>query len=137
MPRFACQAPGGIVYHVLNRGNAPQDLFHPDSDAAAFIRILQESKALIAMRVLAFCLMSNHWHLVLWPHADGDLSRFMLWLINTHVRRYRMYSHPVSGGHLCQRRFKSSAVQEGHHLLTVLRYVEANPLRAGVQRAVG
>ena len=84
------------------------------------------------MRLLAFCLMSNHWHLVLWPHLDGDLSRFMFWLTNTHVRRYRLFSHSVGGGHLYQSRFKSFAVQDDEHLLTVLRYVEANPLRAGM-----
>jgi putative transposase len=112
MPRRARQAPGGLIYHVLNRGNGRQDIFHTDADAAAFLRVLKEAKALIPVRRLAFCLMSNHWHLVLWPHHDGDLSRFLFWLTNTHVRRYRLFKHSVGGGHLYQSRFKSFAVQD-------------------------
>ena len=132
MPRRGRHAPGGLIYHVLNRGNGRQDLFHTDADAAAFLRVLAEAKRLVPLRLLAYCLMSNHWHLVLQPLAEGDLSRFMFWLSNTHVRRYRLFSHSVGGGHLYQSRFKSFAVQDDEHLLTVLRYVEANPLRAGL-----
>ena len=132
MPRRARQAPGGLIYRVLNRGNGRQDIFHTDADAAAFLRVLKEAKELVPVELLAFCLMSNHWHLVLWPREEGDLSRFMFWLTNTHVRRYRLFSHSVGGGHLYQSRFKSFAVQDDEHLLTVLGYVEANPLRAGM-----
>jgi putative transposase len=86
------------------------------------------------MRVLSWCLMPNHFHLVLWPHAEGDLSQWMHWLLNTHVRRY--HRHHRSSGHLWQGRFKSFAIEHDEHLLTVLRYVERNALRAGlVKRA--
>ena len=81
------------------------------------------------MRLLGFCLMPNHWHVVLWPFEDGDLSRYIGWVTNTHVKRYREHYHDRGAGHLYQGRFKELPVQDDYHLLTVLRYVEANPLR--------
>jgi len=88
----------------------------------------------VPMRVLAYCVMPNHFHLVLWPSPDGDLSRWMQWLLTAHVRRYHRHYH--SSGHVWQGRFKAFPIQEDQHLLTVLRYVERNPLRAGlVERA--
>ena len=89
------------------------------------------------MRVLGFCLMGNHWHLILWPREEGELSRFMLRLTTTHVRRLHAHYHHRDGGHIYQGRYKSFPVQaDDLHLLAVLRYVEANPLRAGlVKRA--
>src|SRR5207247_523898 len=71
-----------------------------------------------------------HFHLVVWPLGDGDLSRWMQWLQTTHVRRYHEHYH--STGHVWQGRFKAFPIQEDEHLLTVLRYVERNPLRAGL-----
>jgi putative transposase len=80
------------------------------------------------MRLVGYCLMPNHFHLVLWPHADGDLSRWMQWLLTAHVRRY--HRHYGSGGHVWQGRFKAFPIEQDEHLLTVLRYVERNPVRA-------
>ena len=93
MPRIARIAPGGMIYHVLNRGNNRQTIFHKDADARAFLDLLGEVKRRVPMRVLAYCLMGNHWHLALSPHADGDLSRFMARLTTTHVRRYWLHYH--------------------------------------------
>ena len=84
------------------------------------------------MPVLGFCLLANHFHLVVWPHHDGDLSRWMHWVLNTHVRRYHKHYH--SSGHIWQGRFKAFPIQEDAHLLTVLRYVERNPVRAQLVR---
>ena len=81
-------APGNFVYHVLNRANGRVPLFEYDGDYAA------------CERVLAYCLMPNHWHLVLWPHQDGDLSRFMGWLTLTHTQRWHAHHHTVGHGHL-------------------------------------
>ena len=130
MPRTARIAPGGLVYHVLNRGNGRRRLFHKDADYDAFVELLGEAIQRVPMRVLGYCVMPNHWHLVLWPREDGDLSRFLRWLSNTHVRRYHQHYHTYGQGHVYQGRFKSFPVQDDDHLLTVLRYVEANPLRA-------
>ncbi len=130
MARTARASVGGICYHVLNRGNGRATVFHETPDYQLFARLLGQPKARPTMRVLGFCLMPNHFHLVLWPHADGDLGRWMQWLMTTHVRRH----HRVHGssGHVWQGRFKAFPIQQDDHLLTVLRYVERNPLRAGL-----
>lgn len=128
MPRTARASVGGICYHVLNRGNGRQQVFFKDGDYAAFLKALAHACLEIDMRVLAYCLMPNHFHLVLWPHGDGDLSRWMHWLSNAHVRRYQQ--HYKGSGHVWQGRFKAFPIQADAHLLTVVRYVERNPLRA-------
>src|SRR6266571_1693745 len=84
----------------------------------------------VPMRLLAFCLMPNHFHLVLWPREDGQLSDYVGWLLTAHVRRYHQHYH--SSGHVYQGRFRSFPIQEDDHLLTVLRYIERNPVRAGL-----
>lgn len=134
MARGLRRSAGGIIQHVLNRGNGRSTIFHKAADAVAFLNLLHQVKRLIPMRILAYCLMGNHWHLVLWPHEEGDVSRFMHRLQTTHVRRYFQHYHDDRGGHLYQGRYKSFAVdgEDEHHLLVLLRYVEANPLRAGL-----
>jgi putative transposase len=134
MPRSGRVSPGGICYHVLNRGNARRDVFLKDGDYRAFLQALADAHEQLPMRVLAWCLMPNHFHLALWPHADGDLGTWMHWACNAHVRRYHQHYH--SSGHLWQGRYKSFPVQQDDHLLTLLRYIERNPVRAGlVERA--
>ena len=124
-----------MVYHVLNRGNGRRKLFHKDADYEAFLELLAEALARLPMRMLGFCLMPNHWHLVLWPREDGDLSRFMRWLSNTHVRRYHQHYHSYGQGHVYQGRFKSFPVKDDGHLLTVLRYAETIFARSGLASA--
>jgi putative transposase len=136
MPRTARASVGGLCYHVLNRGNARKQVFFKSGDYQAFLKALGNACQEVPMRVLAYCLLPNHFHLVVWPHEDGDLSRWMHWLLNAHVRRYHQHYH--SSGHLWQGRFKAFPIAHDEHLLTVLRYVERNPLRAGlVERAEG
>jgi putative transposase len=84
------------------------------------------------MRVLAFCLMPNHWHLLLWPQHDGDLAAFMQVLTTTHVRRWRAHRASEGKGYLYQGSYKSFPVQSDDHFYTVCRYVERNPLRANL-----
>ena len=132
MPRTARASVGGLCYHVINRGNGRAAIFHKNEDFAAFIQLMLDGKARRPMRVLAYCLMPNHFHLVLWPRADGDLSSWMQWLLTAHVRRY--HRHYGSSGHIWQGRFRAFPIQLDEHLLTVWRYVEANPVRAGLVR---
>ena len=129
MPRTARVAPGGVIFHVLNRGNAREEIFHDDGDYAAMEQILGETQEHIAVRILGYCLMPNHWHLVLWPTGDGDLGRFMQRLTTTHVRRWHLHRGSVGSGHLYQGTYKSFPIQSDGHLYTVLRYVERNPVR--------
>jgi putative transposase len=134
MPRGARDALGGYCYHVLNRGNGRRTVFRKAGDYAAFVQLLRQAGERVDVRLLAFCLMPNHFHIALWPRRDGDLSVYMMWLMTAHVRRYHEHYH--TSGHIWQGRFRSFPIQEDEHLLTVLRYIERNPVRAGlVERA--
>ena len=125
-----------MIFHVLNRGNARDEIFGDDPDFAAFEKVLAETQQQVSVRVLSYCLMPHHWHLVLWPLLDGDLGRFMQRLTTTHVRRWHLHRHTVGTGHFCQGTYKSIPIEEDDHLYTVLRYVERNPVRPTlVQRA--
>jgi putative transposase len=132
MPRTARVAPGGLIFHVLNRGNAREPIFFEDADYGGFEKIMAQTMEHVSMRVLAYCLMPNHWHLVLWPIKDGDLGRFMQRLTSTHVRRWHLDRGTVGSGHLYQGIYKSFPIQHDDHLLTVIRYVERNPVRPGL-----
>ncbi len=128
MPRTARNAIGGIVYHVLNRGSNRQPLFRKDGDYAAFTQLMIEARARADVELFGYCLMPNHWHLVLRPRGDRDLAGYMAWLSNTHVKRYRA-RHPSTSGHLYQGRYKSFPVAEDLDFVRLMRYVESNPLR--------
>jgi len=109
-------------------------VFHKPEDFDAFLQLFVDAGERHPMRILGWCLMPNHFHLVLRPYEDGDLGRWMQWFSTAHVRRY--HSHYHSSGHIWQGRFKAFPIQADEHLLTVLRYVERNALRAGlVERA--
>jgi len=128
MPRTARASVGGVCYHVINRGNRQAEVFHKGGDYHAFVNLMRASRERVPMRVLAYCAMPNHFHAAVWPQANGDLSRWMQWLLTTHVRRYHGHYHTT--GHVWQGRFKAFPIQDDDHLLTVLRYIERNPLRA-------
>ena len=130
MPRTARIAPGGIIHHVLNRSVGETKLFRSRKDHEAFQRCLIETLEKAPMRVLGYCVMPNHWHLLLWPAEDGELARFMMRLTNTHVRRWLTAHDQVGSGHLYQGRYKSFATQSDGHLSTVDRYIARNALRA-------
>ena len=132
MPRRHRTATGGYVYHVLNRAVGRATIFETNQDYAAFEKVFEEAREHVKMRVLAFCLMPNHWHLVLWPIHDGDLSEYMRWLTNTHTRRWHLAHGTVGTGPLYQGRFKSFPVKEDEHFTTLCRYVERNALRANL-----
>ncbi len=133
MPRIARVAPGGFVYHVLNRANGRLRLFKKEADFLAFQDVLLQAHERHSIRILAWCMMSNHWHFVVWPKRDGELSRFFGYLGLTHAARWQAAHDAVGMGHVYQARFKNFMVQEDGHLLTVLRYVERNPLRRSSQ----
>ena len=136
MPRTGRIDLGGYVYHVLNRGVGRQRLFFDHSDYLAFEGVLSEAVKKHWMRVLAYCLMPNHWHLVLWPLLNGDLSKFMQWLTVTHANRWHQYRGTSGTGHIYQGRYKSFVMQSDGHTLTVNRYCERNAQRGGlVERA--
>ena len=132
MPRRLRHCPGGIAYHVMNRAAGRLALFEKDGDFAAFERVLAEAVGRFAMRLCAYCLMPNHWHLVLWPRGDDELSPFVQWLAMTHSQRWHAHRRTGGRGHVYQGRFKSFPAACDEHLLAVCRYVERNALRANL-----
>jgi putative transposase len=108
-------------------------LFFGAQDYAAFVRVLVEALREVPTRLLAFCLMPNHWHLVIWVSAD-ELPRFMHWLTMTHAKRWHKVHGSEGSGPVYQNRYYAAPVQSDHHLLNVIRYVERNALRAGLVR---
>ena len=134
MPRHRRVSPTGYVQHVLNRGDHRETLFHKPADFCAFLGVVAETASRIPMRILAYCVMRNHFHLVLWPHDGADLPRFMHLLMSIHIGRYLRHYPPISPGHLYQARYTNSLVETGRSVVAVARYVEANALTAGIVR---
>jgi len=132
MPRSARCAPAGFAYHVLNRAVARLTLFEKVGDYGAFETVLREAHSRTPLPILSFCLMPNHWHFVVQPQDDTQLTDFFRWLTHTHTMRWHAHHRTSGTGHLYQGRFKSFPVEDDDHLYTVLRYVERNPLRASL-----
>jgi putative transposase len=132
MPRRLRCTDAGYVYHVLNRAVGRATLFEKAGDYAAFEKILLQAHERFHTRLLAYAVLPNHWHLVVWPEQTGELTRYLQWLTVTHVRRWHAHHHTVGTGPIYQGRFKSFPIQKDEHFLTVCRYVERNPLRANL-----
>src|SRR3984957_12514479 len=135
MPRTARASVGGMWYHVLNRGNRREAVFHEPGDYDAFVEAIIDARARLGVDVLGYRLMPKHFLLGIRRQADGDLGRWVQWLLMAHARRY--HRHYGTSGHVWQGRFKAFSIQDDDHLRTVLRYVERNPLRAGTGSAGG
>lgn len=132
MPRRPRIATAGIVFHVLNRRVGRRTLFQSDRDYRAFEKVLEEAVAHSGIRLLSYCLMPNHWHLLMWPNRDDQLSETMRWLTVTHTQRHHAHHRTAGTGPLYQGRFKSFPVEGDEHFLTVARYVERNALQANL-----
>ncbi len=134
MPRVARVAVGGVVYHCINRSNGQVTIFNTDEEYRHFESLLQEGVELIGMRILAYCIMPNHWHLVLYPRNDADMGEFVRWITTTHVRQRRAQTGTIGQGHLYQGTYKSFPVETETYLQQLMVYVEQNPLRAKLVR---
>jgi len=134
MPRRARSIIGGYAYHVLNRANGRLRLFKKHADFAAFEQVIEEAHARVPLRILGYTVMGNHWHFVVWPKRgqDQQVSDFFRWLTVTHSQRWHAHHDTAGMGHVYQGRFKSFPIAADEHLLQVLRYVERNPVRAGL-----
>lgn len=136
MPRIRRVCPPGSAQHVINRGNGRRTIFHQSADYQAFLRLLREAQQRISMPILAYCLMPNHFHLLLLPPSAAALSAYMRWLMNVHVRRYHEHYMSTGTGHIYQGRYRNFSIQMDRYLLNAWKYVEGNALRAGlVKRA--
>ncbi|OHA32141.1 MAG: hypothetical protein A2928_00390 [Candidatus Taylorbacteria bacterium RIFCSPLOWO2_01_FULL_45_15b] len=132
MPRIYRVDVGGEVYHVLNRANARVQIFDTDADYQQFEAILEVAIETYNVPLLAYCIMPNHWHLILHPQTDGEMQKFVGWLSNTHTRRWHVAKETIGQGHLYQGRYKSFLCQKDNHLLTLIRYVERNAKKANL-----
>lgn len=130
MPRIARGGLGQGWFHVLNRGNHRQKLFSKPEDFALFLGLLADAGERYNVTLWGYCLMTNHWHLVVEAPNIKELSQWMHWISNRHVRLFHRRNRTLGGGHIYQGRYKSFPIQNEEYLHTVLRYVEANPLRA-------
>lgn len=124
--------PPSSVQHVINRGNRRQGVFRDPEDYEDFICLLGRAADQAPMRLLAYCLMPNHWHLVLWPTTSRALSAYMHWLTSTHVRHLHHRRGTTGEGHIYQERYRNVTVGNDGQLLTLCRYVEANARTAGL-----
>lgn len=130
MPRSRRIVTPGCALHVVNRGNDRRIIFPEPADYGAFLGLLREARERYAVRLFAYCLMPNHFHLVVSAENRPSLSAYMHFVERGHACDLRAIARSKGNGHIFQRRFWSSAIEGEGHLLCVLRYVEANPLRA-------
>ena len=134
MPRPLRPIDDGLVYHVISRGNNRRSVLHGDGDYLAFLQAVADLKERKPFELYGYCLLGNHIHLLLRPRK-GSISRILQSLLVSHTQRYHRLHR--SSGHVWQGRFKSPVIQDDEHLLTVLRYIEANPLRANLVEKAG
>ncbi len=130
MPRPLRPVADGLLYHALNRGNNRAAVFRGRDDYRTFLAALAKTQQRYPFRLYGYCLMTNHFHLLLAPQPGVRISRVLQSLTVAHTWRYHRGRGTV--GHVWQGRFKSPVVQDDDHALVVLRYIEANPLRAGM-----
>src|SRR5690606_31205386 len=100
MPRKPRKIEAGTIYHVLNRGNGRRMLFNKEADFAAFMTLLSEAVERFEVDLLSYCLMGNHWHLLVRPRSGAALSRFVGWISVTHARRHHQHYPNPGSGHL-------------------------------------
>ncbi len=129
MPRPPRADEAGGLYHALNRANLRSTIFQKPYDYLAFERVMHEALLIHEIELYSYELMPNHFHLVLRPLLDGEMSRFMRWVGGTHTMRYHAHYGTTGQGHIYQQRFKSFPIQDDDHFLVVCRYVERNALR--------
>ena len=132
MPRIARGETVGGIYHIINRGNMRMQVFDDADDYEYFLELLEKACKRENVEIHAYCLMPNHFHLLLVPKVEKSLSRFMQWVMTSHVRYY--HKKNKTSGHIWQGRYKSFIVEKESYYITLMRYIEANALRAKLTR---
>ena len=128
MPRIPRGETSGGIYHIINRGNMRMQVFDDMEDYEYFLELLEKAAKREKVEVHAYCLMPNHFHLLLIPKEPNSLSRLMQWVMTSHVRYY--HKKNKTSGHIWQGRYKSFMVEKESYYITLVRYIEANALRA-------
>lgn len=124
----------GAIYHVTSRGDRREDIVTDDSDRRLLLAVLGQAMERFDAQVLSYCLMSNHYHFVLHTR-QANLSRLMRHVNGVYTQAFNRRHE--QGGHLFQGRFKAILVDREAYLLEVCRYVELNPVRAGLVARAG
>jgi putative transposase len=119
------------MYHVCNRGSRKGVLFENSDDYDAFECLMNEARAKRPIRILAYHLMPNHFHFLLWPVGDDDVPRFMQWLTSTHASRWHRERNTVGNGAVYQGRYRCVWIENEMHLFNTWRYIERNAREAG------
>ena len=132
MPRRKRTGTAGYIFHAINRAAGGWQLFDTEDDYNAFLKVLKEGRSVVPIRILSYALMPNHWHLLLWPADDDQLSEYLHWVSLTHATRWHKARGTTGRGALYQGRFKSFPVQADEHFYSLCRYVERNALRAAL-----
>jgi len=132
MPRREPLDVAGVVFHVMNRGARRQVLFDESGDYRSFLDVMEEGRARTGIHLFAYCVMPNHFHLLVRPTADRQLGRFMNWFQLTHAKRWHQFRRSHGTGAVYQGRFRAVPVQTDRHFLVAASYVERNALRAGL-----
>jgi len=132
MPRRRVAGCGGFVFHVMNRSAKQLTLFEAADDYELFLQVLVEAEGVCPIRLLEYCVMPNHWHLLVWPERDDELSRYMRWITGVHGQRWRRAVGLPGKGAVYQGRYRWVAVQDGDHYDVARRYIQQNPVRAGL-----
>jgi putative transposase len=135
MPRSSRNLPVGSVVHCVNRSNDKKLLFERAAEYEDFLDLVAWAKGHCPVRIVAYCVMGNHWHFVFWVEVAWDVSAFLHRLTTTHAVIVRKHTKTVGCGHVYQDRFKGSQVFTERYYYNLLRYVEQNPLRASLVRS--
>ena len=122
------------VYHVFNRRTDRQLLFPSSNAFDDFLHLMAIGRERYKIRICSYCLMDSHWHQAIWIREAGATSvvRYLQWLSANHAMRFRIRSDTRGFGHVYQDRYKSLVVHDDAHYLRLIRYIEANPLAAGL-----
>jgi putative transposase len=134
MPRSLRDLPAGCLAHALNRGNDRRTLFEVFEDFEDFLELMRWAKARCTIRIIAYCLMPNHWHFVLWPRTDHDVTIFMGDLTSAHAKRRRWQSGTIGQGHIYQDRYRAFVIHHEAYYFSAMSYVEGNARRANLVR---
>src|SRR5918995_400995 len=121
MPRPPRVCLDGVPLHIVNRGNRRERVFLEDADYLGFLAALAVAAERTSVRLLVFCLMSNHFHIVLWPLIGSEIPAYIPILMNAHIRDLQARHGTAGTGHIYQGRYRSSAIFSERHLLTVCR----------------
>jgi putative transposase len=133
MPRTARKLVDRAYYHIINRGNNKQTIFRTRLDYLVFIGLLKEAKIRYPLTVFGYCLMPNHFHLIIYARDAGHVRAFIHWILTCFAHYY--HAKYNTSGHLWQGRFKNLLIEREEYLIIALRYIENNPVRAGMVRS--